>query len=66
MTTEEAIAFFDPVKKRVRVLAGRLGITVQSVYEWGAVPPRGRQFEIQALSDGALKADAIGRDDKAA
>ena len=56
MTTEEAIVFFDPDKKRVRVLADKLGITVQSVYEWGEVPPRGRQFEIQALSGGALLA----------
>lgn len=42
----------------VRALASRLGITVQSVYEWpDEAIPRGRQFEIQALTKGALKAE---------
>lgn len=53
MKTQAAIDHFGSV----RALADALEITVQSVYEWGEIPPRGRQFEIQALTSGALLAE---------
>lgn len=54
MKTKEAIDHFG----NVRALADALGIdAVQSIYEWGDEPPRGRQFEIQVVTKGRLKAN---------
>lgn len=40
----------------VRGVAEALGITVQSVYEWSEEIPIARQFQIELLTKGELKA----------
>lgn len=61
MKTADAIRHFGNVAK----LADALGITPQAVYDWGEFLPRGRAFELQVLTEGALKVDG-GRDRAAA
>jgi hypothetical protein len=53
MTTREAIAYFVDRKK----LAKALGISLNATYQWGVHPPRLRQFEMERISSGWLKAD---------
>ena len=54
MTKSEAIAHFGSVKK----LADALGLkSVQAVYQWPDDGiPEGRQYQIQAMTKGKLKA----------
>lgn len=52
MTTAEAIAHYGTPA----ALAAALGIFPQAVYQWGEFPPLGRQYQIQTLTDGKLKA----------
>lgn len=52
MRTSAAIKHFGSPAK----LAEALGITVQAIYQWGETVPKGREFEIHVLTDGALKA----------
>lgn len=40
----------------VKGVADALGITVQSVYEWPEDIPLGRQYQIELLTKGKLKA----------
>lgn len=53
MTREQAIEHFGGVGR----LAGALGISRQSVWKWGPKPPDGRQFQLEVMTNGALKAD---------
>lgn len=53
MRTEEAISFYGG---RSANLARALGCGVYVVSSWGDEPPRGRQFEIEVITGGALKA----------
>ena len=53
MTTKEAIEYFGSIKK----LADALGIWPHPIYRWKENPPKLRQFEIERLTDGELKAD---------
>lgn len=46
MTRDEAAALFGGVRK----LAEALGITEQSVYQWGANVPELRVYQIKALA----------------
>lgn len=60
MTKQEAIDYFGGAKDGgVRKLADALGISVQAIYDWpeGAIPT-GRQYQLQVLTKGRLKADA--------
>lgn len=54
MTKSEAIAYFGSV----RALADAIGLKhVQAVYQWPEdAIPEGRQFQIQVLTKGKLKA----------
>jgi hypothetical protein len=52
MTTQEAIDHFGGIKK----LAEALGIWPHPIYRWGEHPPKLRQFEIERLTNGELKA----------
>lgn len=55
MTTSEAIKHFDGVQK----LADALRVRRQSIWKWkrkGRIP-MGRQFQLQAMTKGALKVD---------
>lgn len=54
MTTEEAIRHYGTQVK----LAAALGIYQSSVSEWGDHPPAARQFQIERLTRGRLKAEA--------
>lgn len=53
MTTQDAIKWAGSAKK----LADLLEIWPQTVYTWGKFPPRGKQFEIEVRSGGALKVE---------
>jgi hypothetical protein len=52
MTKEQAIAYFGSGAELARVL----GCSRQSVHGWREVP-LGRQFQIEVLTDGALRAE---------
>ncbi len=52
MRTAEAIRHFGSAAK----LARALGITRQSIHDWGKRVPQGRAFQIEVLTAGALKA----------
>tara|TARA_R110001599_G_scaffold100770_8_gene258124 strand:- start:7664 stop:7837 length:174 start_codon:yes stop_codon:yes gene_type:complete len=53
MKATEAINFFGSKSK----LADALGIDRSAVTLWGAKIPLGRQYQIQVLTNGKLKAD---------
>jgi hypothetical protein len=53
MTTKEAIDHFGSVK----ALADALRIWPHSVYKWGERPPMLRQYQIQVLTRGEIRAD---------
>lgn len=53
MRTSEAIACFGSVRE----LAKALGLTEQAVYLWGEYPPPLRQYEIEELTGGRLRAE---------
>ena len=55
MTTKEAAAYYG----NQLAIARALGIWPTAVSQWGKRPPLLRQFQIQVLTEGALKADAI-------
>lgn len=52
MLTKEAINFFGSVS----ALAAALKIKPQAIYQWGARVPKGRAFELELMTAGALKA----------
>jgi len=52
--TSAAIEIFGSV----RALADELGITVQAIYQWGHEVPVSREYQIQVITDGKLKAGA--------
>lgn len=47
-------------------IAQALGISKASVTNWGAEPPAGRQYQLQILTKGKLKADPISTKPKSA
>ena len=52
MQTKDVIAHFgDQVKA-----AAALGITPSAISQWGEVPPMVRQYQIQVITKGKLKA----------
>lgn len=53
MRTEDAIKHFGNPSD----LARALGIKQSSIYDWGEFVPRQRQYELERLTNGALKAD---------
>ena len=53
MTKAEAIKHFGGSTK----VAKALGITKQAVYKWPEELPEGRQFQIEILTQGKLKAE---------
>lgn len=54
MRTQAAIDHFGGVQK----LAAALGITRGAVYLWGSTVPELRQYQLERITDGALKADS--------
>lgn len=52
MKTKQAIGHFGDVK----TLAMLLKVTPQAIYQWGEDVPEGRDFQLEVLSGGALKA----------
>lgn len=52
MKTKDVISFFQTPSNAARAL----GITRQAVNSWGKYPPLGRQFQIELLTGGKLKA----------
>lgn len=59
MTKAEAIGWF----KTSYALAKALNISSQAVYNWGEKIPETRQFQIQVITNGALKADSFSDTD---
>lgn len=56
MKTKDAIDYFQKEEsKGAKGLADTLGISVAAIYQWGEYPPLGRQYQIEALSKGALR-----------
>ncbi len=55
MTTKEAINYFGTIK----ALASAIGIWPHAVYKWGDRPPLPRQYQIEVITKGALKADDV-------
>jgi transcriptional repressor of cell division inhibition gene dicB len=53
MTKTDAIKFFGSSSN----LAKALGVTKQAVSRWPDDIPDGRQFQIEVITDGKLKAD---------
>lgn len=53
MTTKEAIDYFGGIRQ----LAEALKTWPQTIYQWGDVPPMGRQYELQIKTEGQLVAD---------
>ncbi|MBC7602774.1 MAG: Cro/Cl family transcriptional regulator [Ramlibacter sp.] len=53
MTKSEAIAFYGG---NISALARALDIDQSTVYSWGEVPPDGRQYQLEKLTGGLLKA----------
>lgn len=52
MKTREAKKYFGGVSK----LARKLKIERAAIYQWGDEPPMGRQWEMELLTGGKLKA----------
>lgn len=52
MTTQEAVNFYGTKAE----IAKALGIDKAAISQWGEFPPLGRQYEIQSLTKGKLKA----------
>lgn len=52
MRTRQAIKHFGSAA----ALAKALGITRQSVHEWGSEVPEGRAYQLEVMTDGALTA----------
>lgn len=53
MTKQQAIAHYGSIS----ALAKALGTTYEAVRQWGAEIPPLRQYQIEVLTEGALKAD---------
>jgi len=53
MTKQEAIEYFGGTK----ALAEALGVWPQAIYYWREHPPPLRQYQIEELTQGALRAD---------
>ena len=54
MNVDEAISYFGDRKK----MAENLGVSLYVTYRWDKKLPMLRQFQIERMSDGKLKADA--------
>jgi len=62
MKTKEAIKHYGSVP----ALAAALGLTSrQAIYYWGEYPPPGRQYQIEILTNGALRAEREPEQDAA-
>lgn len=53
MLTQDLLAHFGSGPKA----AEALGITPSAIYQWGDFVPLNRQYQIEVLTGGALKAD---------
>lgn len=53
MTKKKAIEHFGSIS----ALARALGVTYEAVRQWGEVIPELRQYQLERLTAGALKAD---------
>ncbi|MDR5867271.1 Cro/CI family transcriptional regulator [Halomonas koreensis] len=61
MKKADAIDHFGSPSK----LAKALGITIQAIGQWGDTVPRSRQYELEVLTAGALRADTSQRKPRA-
>jgi hypothetical protein len=52
MKTTDAITHFKTATK----LANLLGVTKQAISNWGVYPPIGKQYQMQIMTKGKLKA----------
>jgi hypothetical protein len=50
MKTQEAIDHFGGIRQLAEVLK----TWPQTIYQWGEYPPKGRQYELQVITDGKL------------
>ena len=54
MKTSEALHYFGGLKK----LADAIGVWPQYIYSWKEHPPMGRQYQIEVITKGQLKANS--------
>lgn len=59
MTTQEALDYYENNPMR---MAQALGVWVSAIYQWGEYPPIGRQFQLEVLTEGKLKAERNDND----
>ncbi len=59
MTTQEALDYYD---NNPMQMAQALGVWVSAIYQWGEYPPIGRQFQLEVLTEGKLKAERNDND----
>lgn len=57
MKTKKAIKHYGTVAK----LAAALKIKPPSIYDWGETVPKQRQYELERITGGKLKADWLGK-----
>jgi DNA-binding transcriptional regulator YdaS (Cro superfamily) len=62
MRTKQAIKHFGSAA----ALARKLGISRQSVHDWGDEVPEGRAYQLEVLTNGALRAPRPPSDDRRA
>ncbi|MCA3065447.1 MAG: helix-turn-helix domain-containing protein [Rhodocyclaceae bacterium] len=62
MKTNDAISHFGTKA----ALADALGIKPPSIYDWGDEVPIGRQFQLELITEGALKATRPQKAEKVA
>ena len=53
MKTSEAVEYFGSIKN----LANALEIWPHNIRRWGEHPPKARQFELEVITSGNLKAE---------
>jgi hypothetical protein len=63
MRTQEAIDFYGSVPG----LATAIGLSSrQAIYAWGEYPPPGRQYQIEILTNGVLRAERASETEQTA
>lgn len=62
MLTTEVIAFFGGKSK----VAAALKVSPAAVSQWGAQPPQSRQYQVQVLTEGKLRATGTAPTQQAA
>lgn len=66
MQTSEVIECFGGRKATATALSKTWRVTPEAISQWGEYPPLGRQYQIEAMTKGKLKAERIKKEKKTA